>query len=45
MTRKKNMHYKEQKAEQVAEYQRIVKDIPKNKLVYVDEAGTEKTAL
>ena len=38
MTRKKNMHYKEQKAEQVAGYQRIVKDIPKNKRVYVYEA-------
>ena len=29
ITRKKNAHYKEQKAEQVTEYQKIIKDIQK----------------
>ena len=38
-TKKKTTHYEEQLAEKVAEYEEWVRDIPKDKRVYVDEAG------
>ena len=32
-------HYKEQSAEKVREYEEKIREIPKEKRVYVDEAG------
>ena len=37
--KKKTTHYKEQNPEKVAEYEASIKEIPKDKRVYVDEAG------
>lgn len=38
-TQKKTTHYKEKDPEKVAKYEEEVKDIPKEKRAYVDEAG------
>lgn len=37
--KKKTTHYKEQSPEKVAKYKEKIKNIPKEKKVYVDEAG------
>ena len=37
--KKKTTHYKEQSAEKVAEYEEKIRQLPKDKRVYIDEAG------
>ncbi len=39
--KKKNTFYKEQAPKQVAAYLEKIKDIPKEKLVYIDETGIQ----
>ena len=41
-SKKKTKHYKEQDPKKVAEYEEKVKDIPKDKRVYVDESGFDR---
>ena len=41
ITRKKSTFYKEQDPEKIAAYLEEIKDIPKEKLIYVDKAGIE----
>ena len=41
-TKKKTLHYKEQDKEKVKEYHEKIKDIPKEKIAYIDETGIDK---
>ena len=41
-TKKKTLRYKEQSEEKVKEYHEEIKDIPKEKIAYVDETGIDK---
>lgn len=41
-TKKKTLRYKEQSEEKVKEYYEEIKDIPKEKIAYVDETGIDK---
>ncbi|MDE5772765.1 MAG: IS630 transposase-related protein, partial [Ruminococcus sp.] len=42
ITRKKTLSYKEQDSEKVEKYIEKIKDIPKEKIAYVDETGIDK---
>ena len=39
MTKKKTTHYKEQSPEKIREYEEKIIKIPKDRRVYIDEAG------